>query len=81
MGQKQAKNHKKIAWCRKNRLHFGTDSGVLCRRTNACIGCNGPTHSRFPSRAEGPVAKNGAIAIRTAVQAADRPHAGNAFSI
>src|SRR5208282_5701886 len=46
-GDKPAKNHKKDADCRKKRLHFGDDLGVLCRRMNACIGCNGPTHSRF----------------------------------
>jgi len=27
--EKPAKNHKKNAWCRKNRMHFGGDSDVF----------------------------------------------------
>jgi len=42
---KPAKNHKNNAECRKKHLHFGADSEVLCKWTNACIGRNGPTHS------------------------------------
>src|SRR5208282_6911460 len=47
--KKPAKNYEKASCCRQNRFHFGADSDLLCRRTNACIGCNGPAQSRFPS--------------------------------
>src|SRR5208282_6931903 len=47
--QKPAKNDEKANSCRKKHLHFSADSEVLCRRPNACIGCNGPAHSRFSS--------------------------------
>src|SRR5208283_4177662 len=64
-GQKPAKNHKNDAYCRKKRMLFGGHSDVLCIRTNVCIGCNGPSQSRFSARRRRAASKNHLTPIST----------------